>query len=241
MNLFENYFLGKLSAEDQQILAEKRKDPSFEAEFLAQQKIFRAIRYQGAKELKAQLRRKEENLMKSRSRQGVRRAARRILQLAAVLFLSLTVYLVWTNSSSSPDYLSDYFTPALNTALANLRGDQRPGIDTPLENALQAYNQKDFQTAIEQFHRIDQDTTLEVALFYEANAQLTLDNSSAAIPLLQTLLQKETDYHYQSLWLLSLAYLSDKQPVAARSLLEEVAQLPGPYQNDASQIQLQLN
>ncbi|HKK77435.1 MAG TPA: tetratricopeptide repeat protein [Saprospiraceae bacterium] len=241
MNAFEKYFQGKLPPEEQEELAKKRQDPAFEAEFQSYQRAFRAIQYQGEKELKAHLQIKEKSLNGGRSRQQTRRLARRVLQIAAILVLSLLAVLLWPRQPSAERYLSTYFTPALNTALPNLRGEPAPDMGSPLQNALTAYNQKDYRAAIEQFQLIDRDSLQDIAHFYQANAHLALENSGPAIPLLQGLVQKENNYQYQSRWYLALAYLENGQTASAKALLEQLRLEQGSYQREAARILLELD
>lgn len=236
MNLFEKYFQGKLRPEEHQELAEKRQDPNFEAEFQSYQRAFRAIQHQGEAELKARLQAKEKNRNDKPAKQHIRQLARRVLQIAAVLFVTLLATLLWNRKTTTNDYLTDYFSPALNTALPSLRGNTNPNIDTPFQQALMAYNQRDYQKAIEYFQHTNADSLQETATFYQANAHLALANSQAAIPLLQKLTNTNNNFQYQSRWYLALAYLDKGNIQSAKTLLQALSMEPGSYQAEADRI-----
>jgi hypothetical protein len=236
MNLFEKYFQGKLRPEEQQELAEKRQDPNFEAEFQSYQQAFRAIQQQGETALKARLQAKERQLSGHPTKHQTRQLARRILQIAAVLLVSLLTITLWNRTHSEKDYLSDYFTPAFNTTLPNLRGNSGQDIAPPLQAALNAYNQKDYTTAILHFQKIQADSLQDIVHFYQANAHLALANSAEAIPLLQKLITDDNYYRYQSHWYLALAYLDQGRVSLAKDLLEPLRGQTGSYQKKASQI-----
>lgn len=240
MNLFEKFFQAKLRPEDHQELAEKRQDPKFEAEFQSYQRAFRAIQHQGEAELKARLQAKEKNRYSKSDKQHIRQLARRVLQIAAVLLVTLLATLLWHRTTTPNNYLTEYFSPALNTALPSLRGNMNQNIDTPFQQALMAYNQRDYQKAIEYFQHIDADSLQETATFYQANAHLALANSHAAIPLLQKLTTTNNYFQYQSRWYLALAYLDEGDIQSARVLLKALGTESGSYQAEADRILLSL-
>lgn len=237
MNLFEKYFQGTLRPEEHQELAKNRRDPAFEAEFQSYQSAFRAIRHQGERELKVRLQAKEASLPKRHSKNQIRQLARRVLQVAAVVFIALLTILLWNRLKPTNDYLTTYFSPALNTTSPKLRGNPEQTAHTPLKKAFIAYNNQDYQTAIEHFQRIPADSSLQtIAHFYQANALLALESSSDAIALLRPLAVQESSYQYQSQWYLALAYLDNDQIAPAKTLLEQLRTQEGSYRQKATDI-----
>jgi len=232
MKLFEQYFLGTLSPEDQQELALGRQNPDFENEFQSYQQAFQLIQQHGVLELKQRLQARERALYGSVRRRRIRQA----LSIAALFLFVCLAVVRWAGPTGSKDYLSDYFSPAMNTLMPSFRGVGEQGVDSPLTAGFQAYDQQAYQAAVTYFARSHADGWQDAIAFYQANALLALDSSGVAIPLLQPLVDQESAYRYQSQWYLALAYLDAGQLVAARDLLVLVREQDGVYQQQAEAI-----
>lgn len=232
MKLFEQYFLGTLLPEDQQELALGRQNPDFEREFQAYQQTFQLIQQHGVLELKQRLQARERALYGSVRRRRIRQA----LSIAALFLFVCLAVVRWAGPTGSKDYLSDYFSPAMNTIMPNFRGVAGQGVDSPLTAGFRAYDQQAYQAAVTNFARSHADGWQDAIAFYQANALLALDSSRAAIPFLQPLVDQESAYRYQSQWYLALAYLDVGQLLAARDLLVLVREQDGVYQQQAEAI-----
>lgn len=232
MKLFEQYFLGTLLPEEQRELALGRQNPDFEREFQSYQLAFQLVQQQGVLELKQRLQARERALYGNVRRRRIRQ----VLSVAALFLFVCLAVVRWSGPAGSKDYLGDYFSPAMNTSMPSLRGATEQGVDSPLAAGFQAYDQQAYQTAVTYFARSQADGWQDVIAFYQANALLALDSSRAAIPFLQSLVDKESAYQYQSQWYLALAYLDVGQLVAARDLLVLVREQDGVYQKQAEAI-----
>lgn len=233
--LIEKFLRGRLSPEEKKLLAQKRKQPDFEEALQNYQQVMKAVQYQGESEMKARLQQFEQNLQPATSPGlQIRQLIRWSISVAAIFALSLFTFFFWPKAQENSNYLSEYFQPALNTYQPAVRGNMDMSGSTTLSQALQAYDLQQYPEAITLFDNLVE--TSSTSLFYQANALLANDQSEMAIPILETLIQQNNDYTYQSRWYLALAYLDGKAPLNARSLLQELAQQPGSKQKIAEQI-----
>ena len=104
--------------------------------------------------------------------------------------------------------------------------NQRSGTNTDslLNEAISAYDQSDFTTAIQQFQIVQRlDKTQSVYTFYEGISLLGLQNAKAAIPILEKIKDdKDPKWREQSQWYLALAYLQNNEIDKAKDLLQDI-------------------
>ncbi|MEM7104259.1 MAG: hypothetical protein AAF502_14065 [Bacteroidota bacterium] len=100
-----------------------------------------------------------------------------------------------------------------------------------LSNAMKAYNQNDFTTAIPLFEGIGTDDQyFTLSRLYLGISQLESGNASDAINTLNDLFQMENDLKEPAQWYLALAQLANGDETTARINLEDISE-NGGYQS----------
>ena len=131
----------------------------------------------------------------------------------------------YTDQALATNYLSPY--PDRITAM----GDH---LDKEIEAAMRAYNHEDYQKALELFSNLPPDyAQIELIQIYKAICLLKLDESKAAINILNAIEGTSPLYTETVRWYLALAYLRDEQTMQARTILEQIHQSDG-YQAEAA-------
>lgn len=106
--------------------------------------------------------------------------------------------------------------------------------------ALKAYDQQDYSRAKQLFYEIPDDEKSDKELFYNAMTLLLLNQQEAhpddltqAIQYLEQLSKGHGNYKEMAEWYLALAYLAKGDEDRAKVLLNEIAQNPHPYSEEA--------
>lgn len=147
-------------------------------------------------------------------------AQRMGLIAAGVLALAVAAFLLFRPKGISEQeaFLAYYAAPP---APATMR-DEAMSNFTLLKQAHAAFNQKDYQTALEGYTQYLADTTDPNTEFFQAIARLETDQDSSAIQQLEqlTVNQQEVD------WYLALAYLKIARPEEAQAQLAKITANP---------------
>lgn len=112
-----------------------------------------------------------------------------------------------------------YYTPLEYDSQLMSRGEET--ISPELTSAMEAYQNKDYVTALQKFNTISQ--VDENYLIYKAICLLETEQTEDAITLLEKLVAngEGTEYYQQACWYLALAYLHNHQDNNAIKILQE--------------------
>ncbi|GJM31957.1 MAG: hypothetical protein DHS20C18_09580 [Saprospiraceae bacterium] len=157
---------------------------------------------------------------------------------AAVLLLLPAYYLLQPNFHPS-NYSTAYFEH-LPSAIPNT-GTKKGGenIQTEKVLALEAYNNKDYQTAIPSLKRyLDQNPKDQEVRFYYGIALLGQEKHKAAKDAFSQVVTRppSADYLENAKWYLALTLLDLKEMDQARHLLMTIQQEKGAYTNKAEKL-----
>ena len=146
-----------------------------------------------------------------------------LLKVAAVVILLAVsaVVLFQLGQPSDPKSLFvAYFEPHENQFVSAKRGDDNA--TDPMIEAFQAYDNQDWETAINKFEEILAQKEDLMVLLYLGSAQLAQNDSKAAIINLQRFLETSKDSLSDAKWYLAMALLSEGRVEEARASLQEL-------------------
>lgn len=247
LELLERKVLGTLSKEDEKLLGEKMKEEPFVQAAKDFELLLASITAEGDVELKAMLVEEEAKLetisdVKAKAKVPEKTAKvftlNRLMAAAAAILLLVVATFVWQqNTVETKDYFADNFVPYRNVLYPI---DRSGTITNAKQKAFVAYEQKDFNQALEGFERSLKDSLDYNVLFFKGNTLLALDNTEEGIKTLAQIPQHERFYE-QTQWYIAIAHLKKGDYVLAKSYLETVAKSGGFKHEKAKEILKELN
>src|SRR5690606_9044525 len=220
-HLIENYFLDKLSLQEQEAFNNLLEhDPEFKAQVAFESKVRKSIFVQKHQDLKSQLKSVEENLPKKRSNNSYWIAA------SVVLLLSLGFYWMF-RPLSTEQLFADYYQPAANTTHPIVRDHNTQ--ESQISQAFIAYESQDYKVAQELFSSVYSATQESELLLYQGISCLELNNTQEAIRVLLSHKHMNDSLVHKTEWYLALAYLKSGETEKAKAQLKEVINHPQGY------------
>lgn len=254
--LIEKYFEGTLSDNEQAEFELKMlSDAEFAREVGETEDIVVATQVFGRSELKKELQRvanaeplpadllsviREETEVPNVKQPQTRRMYQRFAGVAAAIVLLFVAGWWFTQQKTSPASLFvSYFEPYPNVAAPIVRSG---GVKKPLEKALLAYEQKNYEAAITQLSVLSQQATpSESVKFYLAMSYLSNGNVQEAVKHFAALKDHvSASYQKQTLWYLAMAYLANKDTSQCKNVLKQLMIEDSFYQKKASELFKQL-
>ena len=155
-------------------------------------------------------------MVKRQQKSKVRKLVMSITSIAAIIAIvfSLNIY---QDNRRMDKLFETYYTPLEYDSQLMSRGDDI--ISPELTSAMEAYQNKDYVTALQRFNAMPQID--ENYLVYKAICLLETDKTKDAIILLEELVGngEGTEYYQQACWYLALAYLNNHEDDKALELL----------------------
>ena len=155
-------------------------------------------------------------MVKRQQKSKVRKLVMSITSIAAIIAIvfSLNIY---QDNRRMDKLFETYYTPLEYDSQLMSRGDDI--ISPELTSAMEAYQNKDYVTALQRFNAMPQID--ENYLVYKAICLLETDKTKDAIILLEELVGngEGTEYYQQACWYLALVYLRNHEDEKAFDLL----------------------
>jgi len=217
--LIEKYLLDDLNKEEQSLLNKwVEEDPEFREELEARSILFASQRADWKKEM---IEVKNQHAAKSS------KAGNSFLRYLLIGFIiGALATLLWfmlkpnqptnTNAMVKKHLEEPYVGPAIAMG---------PSESNIWEEAKNAYNQSDFESAIEEINKIENEENPEYK-FYSALSHLYMDkpDASKAMLKLKYLTENENAFTEESHWFLALAYLKLKEDKLAKQTLNIIVE-----------------
>ena len=139
-----------------------------------------------------------------------------ITSIAAVITIVFS-FNIYQDNRRMDRIFNTYYTPLEYDSQLMSRGEET--ISPELASAMEAYQNKDYGTALQRFNAIPQ--VDENYLIYKAICLLETDHTKDAISLLEDLVDngEGTEYYQQTCWYLAIAYLRNHEEDKVMDLL----------------------
>lgn len=143
-------------------------------------------------------------MAKRQQKSKVRKMVMSITSIAAIIAIVFS-FNIYQDNRRMDKLFETYYTPLEYDSQLMSRGEET--ISPELTSAMEAYQSKDYATALQRFNAIPQMD--ENYLIYKAICLLETDKTKDAIFLLEELVGngEGTEYYQQACWYLALAYL----------------------------------
>ena len=147
----------------------------------------------------------------------VRKLLMSITSIAAIIAIVFS-FNIYQDNRRMDKLFETYYTPLEYDSQLMSRGEET--ISPELTSAMEAYQNKDYATALQRFNAISQ--VDENYLIYKAICLLETDKTKDAIFLLEELVSngEGTGYYQQACWYLALAYLHNHEDCKAFGILK---------------------
>ncbi|HEY5751232.1 MAG TPA: tetratricopeptide repeat protein [Chryseolinea sp.] len=230
ITLVERYF--EVDLDDvgmQEVSSRLETDEPFKALFVREQLLIQVIRYQGQQDKLQYLKRMERHLLASTP------SLRPWYYLvAAAVIGALVVAFVWLSVPEDPNKLFQaYFKPYPNAFEPGVRSLHE---GTQRRQALQAYEQGDYETAARGLKQSYNDHPEPGLLLLLGNANLTLGHVQEAEENFNLLIKNYDDLDLQAKWYLSLCYLKSGDVERAKNMLKELGATEISYASKAKEL-----
>lgn len=213
--LIEKYILNKLTTEEKAVFEELlKKDTDFKNEVKLHSNLKEVIKKEDALNFRNLISDIEDNnTIKKRS------YTKWLVAASIAVLFGLTYFLTENNKTSTNNLFTDYFEPYRNVIQPIERGNSQQDEKTI---SFTAYENGEYEKAIELFTKLYTNTKESYYLFYKANALLKLEKANDAVPLLLEHLKTKDTLTEKSQWYLALAYLKLNNKVEAKKVLKKV-------------------
>ena len=156
-------------------------------------------------------------MAKRQQKSKVRKLVMSITSIAAIIAIVFS-FNIYQDNRRMDKLFETYYTPLEYDSQLMSRGDDI--ISPELTSAMEAYQNKDYVTALQRFNAMPQID--ENYLVYKAICLLETDKIKDAISLLEELVDngEGTEYYQQACWYLALAYLHNHEDCKAFGILK---------------------
>ena len=143
-------------------------------------------------------------MAKRQQKSKVRKLVMSITSIAAIIAIVFS-FNIYQDNRRMDKLFETYYTPLEYDSQLMSRGEET--ISPELTSAMEAYQSKDYATALQRFNAMPQ--VDENYLIYKAICLLETDKTEDAISLFEELVDngEGTEYYQQACWYLALAYL----------------------------------
>ena len=238
----EDLLAGDLSpADEKEIRRQIEEDPALQRLLKNEQDILAGIRHWSRKQLRNELKELEARLEPINVDEEVaftdegQRAKFpwKPLLAAAGIVLVVALYFVFNTlgKPSTEELYNEFYEPYSAYAPVTMRGEE--GIDTPMKEAMLAYENGDYAVAAEKLETLPPSVDRD---FYLAHSYLSAGEQQKAVPLLEQLAETGAEPTSTINWYLALAYLKDGHTAESREILERLTVHDNSYQLKARQL-----
>lgn len=155
----------------------------------------------------------------------------------SISFMLIAVY-QYTQSPKPETLFQEFYTAYPNIIAPTERSSQNT--DSLTQTAFAAYDQQAFKEALEGFKLLEAQQKTNYTSLYMGICYLELNNSIAAIKILQKAVALNNSYSLTAKWYLALAYLQNNQPELALEILKQYTVLEEPFKQEAKKLYKQL-
>lgn len=166
-------------------------------------------------------------MAKRQQKSKVRKMVMSITSIAAIIAIVFS-FNIYQDNRRMDKLFETYYTPLEYDSQLMSRGEET--ISPELTSAMEAYQSKDYATALQRFNAMPQ--VEENYLIYKAICLLETEQTEDAITLLEKLVAngEGTEYYQQACWYLALAYLCNHDKDRFLDIIE-LNLYPDEYQN----------
>ena len=157
-------------------------------------------------------------MAKRQQKSKVRKLVMSISSIAAIIAIVFSLNIYQDNRRMDKAFEA-YYTPLEYDSQLISRGEET--ISPKLTSAMEAYEDKDYVTALQRFNAMSQ--VDENYLIYKAICLLETDKTKDAISLLEELVGngEATEYYQQACWYLALVYLRNHENDKAINIIQD--------------------
>ena len=158
-------------------------------------------------------------MAKRQQKSKVRKLLMSITSIAAIIAIVFS-FNIYQDNRRMDKVFEAYYTPLEYDSQLMLRGEET--ISSDLTYAMEAYQNKDYATALQRFNAIPQMD--ENYLIYKAICLLETEQTEDAIILLELLVAngEGTEYYQQACWYLALVYLRNHEDEKAFAMIKHI-------------------
>lgn len=158
-------------------------------------------------------------MAKRQQKSKVRKMVMSITSIAAIIAIVFS-FNIYQDNRRMDKLFETYYTPLEYDSQLMSRGEET--ISPELTSAMEAYQSKDYATALQRFNAIPQMD--ENYLIYKAICLLETDKTKDAIALLKELVGngEGTEYYQQACWYLALVYLRNHEDEKAFAMIKHI-------------------
>ena len=142
---------------------------------------------------------------------------------SALILLGITYFIGIKQSLSNDTLFAQYFEPYRNITQPVVRSDAQESIK---EAAFHAYENGQFQKALNLFDQVLLNKEEANILFYKANVLLSLNQPKMAVPILQQDISVIDSFSEKRYWYLALSYLKLNQIEKSKETLQILLDIP---------------
>ena len=160
----------------------------------------------------------QQFMAKRQQKSKVRKLVMSITSIAAIIAIIFS-FNIYQDYRKMDKLFETYYTPLEYDSQLMSRGEET--ISPELTSAMEAYQNKDYATALQRFNAMPQ--VDENYLIYKAICLLETDKTKDAISLLEELVGngEGTEYYQQACWYLALAYLCNHEGEKAKKIIQQ--------------------
>ena len=220
--LIEKYLDKTLSAEEQPLFDAALEDKAFRDQLAFQAHLIDLLTDEEKTKLHESIKSSSTSVKKLVSDSKKKKRSLWPMGIAAGLALCLAAFFVMKmfNTISTEQIYVDHFRPYPPAVIERGQGEYLP---TVFKNAMKAYVNEDYSTALPLFEEMG--TENEKILIYKAMSLMKLDNDNEAKALLSNLARStEPSIKQNAEWYLALLYIKDSQIQRAIDLLNPISQ-----------------
>lgn len=157
-------------------------------------------------------------MAKRQQKSKVRKLVMSITSIAAIIAIVFS-FNIYQDNRRMDKVFEAYYTPLEYDSQLMSRGKET--ISLELTSAMEAYQNKDYATALQRFNAMPQ--VDENYLIYKAICLLETDKIKDAISLLEELVGngEGTEYYQQACWFLALSYLRNHEEDKAMNIIQD--------------------
>ena len=157
-------------------------------------------------------------MTKRQQKSKVRKLVMSITSIAAIIAIVFS-FNIYQDNRRMDKVFEAYYTPLEYDSQLMSRGEET--ISLELTSAMEAYQNKDYATALQRFNAMPQ--VDENYLIYKAICLLETDKIKDAISLLEELVGngEGTEYYQQACWYLALSYLRNHEEDKAMNIIQD--------------------
>ena len=174
---------------------------------------------------KAAIRHKIESIAAGHGKQkkagGMVRILRPVMAVAATVLVFLTAYFLLNQPPDNQAIFADNFTPYQD--VLTTKGEPTNPIDLLEVQAMNAYNGKEFDQAVDVFKKLNKEEPDNAAYsFYLSISLLSQNKPAEAVHFLEIIAKGNSDFSEQADWYLALAHLANNDTSLAKAVLKHI-------------------